>query len=374
LNYLGIDVAKCKLDCVIISGGKASKCKTFDNTPKGFSALLSWIHQICKDDVRIAMEATGSYHEAAAEFLADQGLYVSVVNPALVKRYSECSGIRNSVDSVSAYVIADFWRVKTPRQWTPPSPEVRELRELTRRLNSLEQSKLEESNKLEAGPRSKAVIKSIKRVSALYTKEIQSAEELIKSHIEAHPGLKAKHELLDSIPGIGYKTAAIILAELPSIENLEHAKQVAAYAGLSPRQHRSGTSVIGKTRICKVGNSRLRAALYFPAMSAVRSNPILKAFYLRLLAAGKCKMSALCAVMRKLLHIVYGVLRHGVKFGQTTKAGDDEHNPPTPHSPDVAVGGAAVKARNDHRLGLGSSASGCYNPQRGGGTALPNPV
>jgi transposase len=120
--------------------------------------------------------------------------------------------------------------------------------------------------------------------------------------------------LLQSIPGIGELTAWDILAELPDVEQFDSAQAVAAYAGLSPREHRSGSSIHKKTRLSKQGNARIRKAMYFPAVNALTWNPLVKAHYERLVAAGKIRMVALAAAMRKMLMICYGVLKHQQPF------------------------------------------------------------
>ncbi|HVF11432.1 MAG TPA: transposase [Abditibacteriaceae bacterium] len=136
----------------------------------------------------------------------------------------------------------------------------------------------------------------------------------VKDHINGHPDLKGKSELLDSIPGIGEATAALLLAELGDMTQFSSARQVAAFAGLVPRIRESGTSVRGRARLSKIGSSRLRKSLYFPALAALRSNPFIKSLGLRLSAQGKSKMLIVGAAMRKLLHLAYGVLKSGQPF------------------------------------------------------------
>jgi len=309
--YLGIDISKDKFDVALISDEEpeSPKKKVFSNDKDGLAKLLTWLSRRADAEIHACMEATGTYYEELAAFLVQSGFGTSVVNPSYPSNFAKSSALRNKTDSVDAGVIADYCRAKRPRFWTPPSPEAKELKELVRRLSVLEQSKMEEENRLSSGVSSKAVTKSLNGSIRFISKQIEELEQLIKDHVESHPGLKEQRDLLISIPGIGEKTAAIILGELPSAENFENAKQVSAYAGLSPREHRSGSSVRGKTRLCKMGSSRLRRALYFPAITATRYNPLVKDLYQRLRKAGKTKMCAIGAAMRKLLHIAFGVLR-----------------------------------------------------------------
>ncbi|HUV04262.1 MAG TPA: IS110 family transposase [Armatimonadota bacterium] len=315
--YLGIDVSKNKLDLALIqdgSGLQTPKRKVLANGQEGFSKLLVWLHRRTEGQVHACMEATGTYYEDLATFLVNSGVEVSVVNPACIANYARSSSVRNKTDSVDALVIADYCRAKHPKPWTPPSPEAKELRELVRRLSTLEQTKQDEENRLSSGISSPAVVRSVERTIRFISDQIKELERLIEQHINSHPNLKEDRDLLVTIPGIGDKTAAIILGELPNASNFDNAKQAAAYAGLSPREYRSGSSVRGRTRLCKVGNSRLRRALYFPAVVACIHNPIVKDLYQRLLRAGKSKMCALGAAMRKLLHIAFGVLRRRQPF------------------------------------------------------------
>ena len=150
---------------------------------------------------------------------------------------------------------------------------------------------------------------------------IKRTEELIRNHINNHPGLKRQSELLDSIPGIAETTAALLLSEITNINQYRKARQVAAYAGLVPRERQSGSSVRGRTRLSKIGNARLRRALYFPAITALRCSPFFQAWAKGLAERGKSKMSVICAVMRKLVHLAYGGLKSEKPFDpQWTKS------------------------------------------------------
>jgi transposase len=139
--------------------------------------------------------------------------------------------------------------------------------------------------------------------------QMEKTRRQIKDHIDQNPNRKNNAELLESIPGIGAATAALLLAELGDMTQFSNARQVAAFAGLVPRIRESGTSVRGRARLSKVGSSRLRKSLYYPAITALRFNPLIKSFGLNLSAKGKSKMLVIGAAMRKLLHIAYGVLK-----------------------------------------------------------------
>ncbi len=169
----------------------------------------------------------------------------------------------------------------------------------------------QEANRLEAGINASSVKKSVTDHIAYLDNQIAHTQSLIKDHIDENPSLRQQRDLLSSIPGIGELTAAKLLAE---IVRYSSARQVAAFAGLVPRHHQSGTSVRGKPRLCKVGAARLRKVLYFPAIVATQHNPIIKAMSERLRERGKCRMVIIGAAMRKLIHLAYGVLKSGKPF------------------------------------------------------------
>jgi transposase len=215
---------------------------------------------------------------------------------------------------VDAALIAGFCSERRPPAWQPLAPEVRELQALVRRLESLTQMRTMEQNRLSSGISVKAVRASVEELIAHLSEQIKRTETLIRSHINDHPDLKRQRELLDSIPGIGETTAAALLAEVPDISQYRSARQVAAFAGLVPRERQSGSSVKGRVRLSKIGNARLRKALYFPAITALRCSEFFKRWAKGLRERGKCKMSVIGAAMRKLIHLAYGVLKTGKPF------------------------------------------------------------
>ena len=171
-----------------------------------------------------------------------------------------------------------------------------------------------EENRLSSGVMVEAVRRSVEDHLSYLNEQIKHCEESIRNHINSHPTLKRQSQLLDSIPGIAETTAALLLSEITDITQYRSARQVAAYAGLVPRERQSGSSVRGRTRLSKIGNARLRRALYFPAITALRCSPFFQAWAEGLLKRGKSKMSVICAVMRKLIHVAYGVLKSGKEF------------------------------------------------------------
>lgn len=314
LPTLGIDIAKLKFNICLLSLNGKLKHKVFPNTEVGFQQLDTWLSKQGAERIHACMEATGAYGEALALHLFTAEHMVSVVNPAAIKAFAGSCLSRTKTDRVDAELIARFCRVQQPPGWTPPAAEVRRLQALVRRLESLVEMRTMESNRLEAIITDDMVKASLEDHIAYLDQQIKQTEALIRTHIDNHPTLKQQSDLLDSIPGIGEATAATLLAEITDITHYESARQVAAYAGLVPRERQSGSSVRGRTRLSKIGNARLRKALYFPAITALRCSPFFKAWAEGLQQRGKCKMSVIGAAMRKLIHLAYGVLKTGRPF------------------------------------------------------------
>lgn len=312
-NVLGVDVAKGKFDVVLMRADGKRRWRTFANTAEGFEALLGWLEKQGARPVHACLEATGTYGLALATFLHGADQQVSVVNPACIKAFADSALKRTKTDKVDAGLIARFCVAMKPALWQPPAPEVAQLQGLVRRLESLKEMAVQERNRLAAPGLAEPVRESVARTLAMLEEEMKRLRGQLEDHLEGHPALKQQRELLTSINGIGPTTANLLLAEL-SGGDFQKAREVAAYAGLVPQERQSGSSVRGKARLSKKGNRRLRKALYWPAIVAIRHNPVLAVFARRLREAGKPKMVVIAAVMRKLLHIAFGVLKHQRPF------------------------------------------------------------
>jgi transposase len=311
-HILGIDVAKAKLDVALrLPDGKV-RSKVVDNTPQGFEALSAWLAKHDVVELQVCMEATGTYWEGVAELLADAGHTVSVVNPAQIKAFGSASMVRTKTDKVDARLIAEFCIAQHPQPWQAPSPAIRELRALVARRNALDAMRTQERNRLLVAR--EAVRAGIAAHLGYLEQAIAEIEAAIRQKIDNDPGLKTQRELLDSIPGLGDKTIPVLLSYYGGPPRFDKARQAAAFAGLDPRQHESGSSVRGKPRLSKVGHAPLRKALYMPAMVTITKTAWGRAFRDRLSAAGKPPMVILGAMMRKLVHVAFGVLKSGKPF------------------------------------------------------------
>jgi transposase len=314
LPPLGLDLAKLKFNaCLVREGGKL-RHKVFPNNPDGFSQLAAWLSEQGVGRVHACMEATGTYGDSLATHLHEAGHMVSRVNPAAIKAYAQSHLSRTKNDRVDAALIAGFCAERRPPAWAPSAAELRELQALVRRLDSLVEMRTMEQNRLSSGVTVEAVRESVEGHLAYLDEQIRRTEALIRDHIDRHPGLRRQRELLDSIPGVGEATAAVLLAEVPDIKEYRSARQVAAFAGLVPRERQSGSSVRGRVRLSKIGNARLRRALYFPAVTALRCSPFFRQWAEGLRQRGKSKMAVIGAAMRKLVHLAYGVLKTGKPF------------------------------------------------------------
>jgi transposase len=311
LPTLGIDISKDSFH-LELSINEKLRHRKFANRKEGFIELCAWLARHKASRVHACLEATGPYSEDLALYLHQAGHTVSVVNPAQIKAFGQSELLRNKDDRPDAGLIRRFCEKQRPPAWTPPPPHRRELQALTRHLENLIETRQQQLNRLE-GSKTKGVIKSLRKLVAYVATEIARTEKQIQDHVDNHPDLKQQCALLESIPGIGKRTAAKLLAELEDIARYKSARQVAAYAGLTPRNNRSGT-IRGKTRLSKIGNARVRKALFLPAMTAKRYNPIVRSFCQRLASHGKNKMQVIGAAMRKLIHIAFGVLKSGKQF------------------------------------------------------------
>lgn len=311
-NVLGLDVSAATLDAYLRCGTRG-RHHTVSNDPAGYAALEAWLRHQPQAPAWICCEATGTYHLACARALHAAGWAVSVVNPARIKAYALAEGLRAKTDRVDARLIARFAQQAQLTRWEPEAQEITQLRALLHRLESLERMRTQERNRLAAPELPACVQESCQRLVALLEAEQAQIETQLQTLIAQHDSLRALQERLDTIPGVGAKTAAVLTALLLS-RPFHRARQVAAYAGVTPHHRRSGTSLHPPARMSKQGPSYLRQALYFPAVAAMHHNPLMQSLVARLTAEGRPKKQIIVAVMRKLLHQAFGLFRYGTVF------------------------------------------------------------
>jgi transposase len=313
---LGINIAKQRIEVALLVDGEV-KNKSFKNTMEGFETLSLWLKKLGISKVQACLEATGNYGEDLAIYLHEAGHLVSMVNPARIKGFAQSELIRTKTDKMDAGIIARFCLAMKPEPWIPPSPGIRVLRALVRRADSLIDMLTQEKNRLATAHES--VIPLIKDHMDYLNKEIKKVRHQMTDLIDQNPNLRQKKELLGSIPGIGKATIAVILVELDNLKKFNHVRELVAFIGLAPKETLSGSSIKGKPRLCKVGHARLRKALYMPALVSIQCDPVMMTFYTRLKEKGKNGKVIACAIMRKLVHIIFGIFKSGKKFDPNYK-------------------------------------------------------
>jgi transposase len=314
---LGIDVGKADFHCALLVEGRL-RSNSFPNSTAGFERLAVWLGPRKVGQIHACLESTGGWSEELGAFLHERGHAVSIVNPSVIKAFGQSELSRTKTDKADAALIARYCSAMRPRYWEPPSPAQRRLQRLGRRRVALVEMRTQESNRLQA-PGVDEIRPSIEATITFLNRQIAEIESEISTTIDQDPTLRGQRELLQSIPGIGEVVAATLLGELPQLTEFRSGKALAAFVGLCPRQFRSGTSVAGSW-LSKVGNARVRRILYWPAITAMRLNPILKAFAARLRTNGKRPKQVIAAVMRRLLVLAYGVLKSAKPFDPVFQA------------------------------------------------------
>lgn len=322
---VGIDISKDYFCARIIqmtdSLATVDIIQKFDNSKNGFLSFLKWLNKskVNIENCLIVMEATGIYWENLAFFCVKEGIKVSVVNPKQIKHFAHTNLRRSKTDPLDADLIARFGAIMNPTIWNPPDPIIEELKQIARERDSFVKMQTEEKNRLHslkncAHP-SPDVLKAHECTINYLERQIKRLEKIFKDKLTGKPELEKKINLLKTIPGIGNISAGILLTEANEFATFTSAKQLTAYAGISPSQCQSGSSVNKKTKISKIGNSRIRSTLYLNALTCIRakSSPF-KVFYERLREKGKPAKVALVAVARKLLHLAFAILKSGIPF------------------------------------------------------------
>lgn len=304
----GIDCSKDYFDVVLLDGNRKVFEGRFANNPKGFQEVLPHIQES-----HVVMEHTGPYYFSLACFLCESQVQVSIVNPLIIRRFSQTKMNRAKTDRKDALTIAEYGTMYQPPLWSVPSGKIQEIRQLETYLKGVVKRKQVLMNQFHAFEHGGNFIGYIreKMEGQLqgYDQEIQQVEAKIQALIqEAFPDL---HRNLTSIPGIGPKSSVLMIVTTNGFQDFESHKQVISYFGLAPRIYESGSSVRGKASICKMGMSSLRAVLYMAARSARLYNRSCKELYERLRTAGKAHRVAMIAVVNKLIKQAFAIAKSG---------------------------------------------------------------
>jgi transposase len=322
-NIIGIDVSKVSLDCAYLRDPdqKKAKRKRCHNDVHVFAALVAWAESrsgLPVQALAFIIEPTHIYHEQLVQFLHNTGATVYLVNPGRVRKFAEGIGILSKNDLVDADLLVRYGLMARKLiAYTPVPQELNELRSLLNRLDVLERNLRSELNRQEKIGKTmvfhrleqQSIARTVKRLKT----EIITFKRAIRQCIKSTPSLQQNLDLLCTIPGVGAKTAWVMMVILGS-RTFRSAPEVASFLGLNPIEKRSGKSQYRRPRLSKSGSGHYRQQLFFPAMVATRKNPDIQALYERLLAADKTKMCALGAAMRKLVHICYGVVKNQTPY------------------------------------------------------------
>jgi len=309
-SFIGVDMAKAKFDASTLVNNKA-KHRVFENNLPGFKAFLSWIQKL-DDPSWVCMEATGHYSELLADYLHSQAIRVSIINPMQIKNFAKVTLKRNKNDILDSRLIAEYGAIMKPKAFVPRSAKQKEIRELIQLMDMLK-SQLTQLKNQKTTVQTKSSKTEIQRAITALEKRIEKLNAKIKTAISEDAGFEELVKLLITIKGVGELSAYRILSLLPDISLFDSPKQLAAFMGVTPHQCESGAWQ-GKTRMSKFGNPRLRKALYMPALSAKNKNEYLRPFVARLESRGLNPKAIVGAVMRKLAHIIFGILKSRQPF------------------------------------------------------------
>ncbi len=317
LDYCGVEIGAEELVVSLQREGERRPLKTFPNQSQGHQAIIR--HLSCRGRcVRVCLESTGVYGLDLALALARAGFEVMVANPRAVRHFATALMQRSKNDRLDAGVLLEFAMRMPFQAWVPPRPAALQLHALARRLEALTAMQAAEKSRWHAARATDTTPSALRRDLERSLRSLRRAIARLSAEavkvMERDADLNLRYQLLRSAKGIGPTSAIQLLAELAAVSEGLDVRQLVAYAGLDPRQYSSGTSVHKKVRISKAGNVHLRRALYMPALVAARREPHLRAFYQHLLGAGKLKMVALVAVMRKLVHAIYGMFKYQQPF------------------------------------------------------------
>ncbi len=312
ISEVGIDIADASFEAKKRLGGR-TYARRFDNTAAGHRQAICWILKGAQG-ARVCLEATGVYHLQLALSLArTPGIELMLVNPRGARRFAEAQLIRAKTDKVDADGLLQYLARMPFRAWTPPADEVLALQCLAHRLAQLGKEKKREQARLHAaqraGSHTRLVQQNLRAHIDYLAQQQQAIEREALALTQRHAALAEDLRLLDTAPGVAERSAVKLLAEIAVLPPHLTASQWVAQAGIDPRPDESGDKT-GPRRISKQGNARIRAALFYPAMTAEQHDPHVKAYYQSLIARGKKPLQAQVAVMRKLLHAFWGMLHH----------------------------------------------------------------
>jgi len=307
-EYYGIDISKDVFDVC----DSNQEFHQFKNSISGFKKLLKLLgtNTVC------VMEATGYYHLRLAYFLLENGKQVSIVNPLKIKRYLQMELTKVKTDKSDSKMIYKYAKERQPTLWFGQSKTQQDSLQLSRLLSVYTKQRTQLKNKMEGekalGNPSKAVDMSLKRQLKSLEKEMKTLEDKLTKNVKGE--YQESLTLLKTIPGIGDKTALMLLVFTDGFNRFESSKELCSYAGITPVIRQSGSSVKGRPRISKIGNPKLRNLLFMCSFNACKYNQACKALFDRIVAKGKSKKLALIAVCNKLLKQAFSIVKNQIPY------------------------------------------------------------
>jgi transposase len=320
-GWAGIDVSAARLVAAIEDARGRVQRMEVGNDAAGHRTLVRHL-QKAGAPMRVCLEATGVYHfDLAVALHRAPGVAVMVANPRSTAHYARAVMRRSKTDRVDAVLLLDFGKRMPFRAWTPPSATVLNVRAFARRIEALIQTRAQEKQRLHAITRSAEFSPALAAASRAHLSFLRTSIRALtaeaKTLVEAEPSLARRFAQLVSIPGIGERSALRLLGELAVLPADMTVRQWVAHSGLDPRHLESGSSIHRPPRISRAGNAHLRHALYMPALVAVRVDAAVRRFYVTLIGRQKRPKQALVAIMRKLLHAIYGMFLHDELYNAT---------------------------------------------------------
>ena len=317
LNYVGLDIGREMIDAAWYENNRLHRLKVTNNR-KGFSQLT----EHCGMEVHYVMESTGPYSMGLALHLHQQSIRVSVVNALVIKRFIQMHLEKNKSDEKDAEWVCRFAINQHPELWQAPQTHIVEARQMQSTIRQLIKQRTASINALKSLECMPIVSKEAKRCyekqNRSLDKEINRLEDKIQELLMEHEGGKMK--ALQSIPSIGKRASATMIIATDGFRKVDNYRQLSSWAGLSPKEHSSGTSIWGKVRISRMGGTELRTLLFMCSMNAIKNNRACRELYTRLKAKGKNGKVALCAVSNKLIKQCVAIAQSEKPYNETYQA------------------------------------------------------
>jgi len=311
---VGIDTSNDFFDATALEDDSVIFQRQFANNVKGFRLFLNAVKDYTVE--LVCIEATGPYHLRFAMFLNEHKFNITVVNPLVIKRYAQMKMSRAKTDKKDAYLIAFYAKEQKPELWKAPSEASLEIRQLDTHLELLMKHKRALANQLHAFKSTGTMVKGLEKQMEEQINQLNDDIKKIERKIESlvRSSYQKMADQLQSIPGIGKKSAYMMIVCTNGFSTFDNYKQVISFFGLAPRHYQSGTSVKGKTRICKMGMSRVRKILYMAGVTAIKCNKTCEDLYDRLRAKGKSHNLAIIAVVNKLIKQSFAIAKNNTYY------------------------------------------------------------